>query len=235
MAPKKGHIPWNKGIKTKPNPNAGFKKGMVPWNKGKKGAYSIRHSGQFKKGQSAWNKGLKMGVSLFKGKLRPESFRIKMRTASSFYKGGKTPEAKRIKMSIEWKLWRAAVFVRDDYTCQHCGKHSGNGSGVVLHPHHILSFAEYPEHRFNIANGLTLCKECHHKTDNYGSKQYSEKRDEFGGTPERTIPSQAEKSEGVTVRGAIIPISIPHSEMNDDMTWTTKELVEVGNRKPTIT
>ena len=75
------------------------------------------------------------------------------------WKGGITPENKRIRFSIEFRLWREAVFARDNWTCQSCEKRGGE-----LHPHHIMPFAKYPELRFAIDNGITFCKECHKKT-----------------------------------------------------------------------
>ena len=78
---------------------------------------------------------------------------------------GRTPENKRIRQSIEYRLWRESVFARDNWICQKCKKQGGE-----LHPHHIKGFARYPESRFAIDNGVTLCKECHkqfHKK--YGS------------------------------------------------------------------
>ena len=79
------------------------------------------------------------------------------------WKGGVSPINTRIRMSIEYRLWREAVFARDNWTCQKCGKRGGN-----LHPHHIKEFAKYPELRFAIDNGQTLCRiPCHqskHKT-----------------------------------------------------------------------
>ena len=70
-------------------------------------------------------------------------------------------------------MWRKAVFERDDYTCQMCGKRSGNGINVILHPHHIKRFADYPELRFDVNNGITLCKECHSKVTRH--EEYYEK------------------------------------------------------------
>jgi len=71
----------------------------------------------------------------------------------------------KVRHRIEFKLWRDAVFARDNWTCQKCGK-----QGVRLHPHHIKSFAQYPELQLAIDNGMTLCLECHKLTDNYAGK-----------------------------------------------------------------
>ena len=61
---------------------------------------------------------------------------------SNFWRGGATEEAKRLRMSSDFRVWREAVFARDDYTCQECGERGGR-----LHPHHIKRFSEHPELR----------------------------------------------------------------------------------------
>lgn len=81
------------------------------------------------------------------------------------WQGGKSKEGKRVKQSIEYSLWRTSVLTRDNWTCQECLTRGGK-----LEVHHIKSFSEYPELRTAIDNGVTLCKKCHRKTDNYGAR-----------------------------------------------------------------
>lgn len=75
---------------------------------------------------------------------------------------------RRLRYSTKMKEWRKAVFVRDNYTCQLCGARNGNGKAIYLEADHIKPFAYFPELRFEIDNGRTLCKPCHKTTDTYG-------------------------------------------------------------------
>jgi hypothetical protein len=81
---------------------------------------------------------------------------------NNLWKGGNSKNYKTGYYSKKYKDWRISVFKRDNYTCQECTK-----KGVYLTAHHIKSFALYPELRFELNNGLTLCEDCHKKTDNY--------------------------------------------------------------------
>jgi 5-methylcytosine-specific restriction endonuclease McrA len=79
---------------------------------------------------------------------------------------------KRIRASVEYRAWRLAVFTRDDYTCQMCHTRGG-----TLQADHIKPFSLFPELRFEVDNGRTLCLDCHTKTETYGV--YTSRRKAF--------------------------------------------------------
>ena len=156
---KKGITSWNKGI-----PNSGFKRGYTPWNKGKK------HSEEYKKMMSERMTGEN---NPYFGKKHTEEIKDKMRGENNgSWKGGITPENQLIRQSREYALWREVVFKRDEYFCQECGLKGGWNKElkirVKLEVHHIKPFFLFPELRFAIDNGVTLCKSCHTKTPTYG-------------------------------------------------------------------
>ena len=74
------------------------------------------------------------------------------------WKGGVTPFNKVLRGRIEYKGWRTSVFERDNFTCQLC-----NANGCYVEADHIKPFAFFPELRYDIANGRTLCQPCHIK------------------------------------------------------------------------
>lgn len=141
-------------------------KGQKAWNKGKKWSKSSRE----KMRQSKINAGIippsRKGVKL----TSEHKAKIVHRKENHWnWKGGINPINDTIRKSLEYKLWRKAVFERDHYTCIWCGAKNGNGKAVILNADHIKRFSDYPELRFAIDNGRTLCKDCHRKTDTWGN------------------------------------------------------------------
>lgn len=114
-----------------------------------------------KKGKPSWNKGLKLSP------LHLE--RISGENANN-WQGGKSTENEIIRHRKEYREWRKSVYERDNYTCQECGARSAKDKPVTLNAHHVKPFSKYPELRFVVDNGVTLCKPCHHLTDTFGHK-----------------------------------------------------------------
>ena len=65
------------------------------------------------------------------------------------------------------KSWRKKVFERDNYTCKKCGEKGGH-----IEADHIKPWMLFPDIRFNISNGQTLCRKCHGKKTSLELKMY---------------------------------------------------------------
>ena len=156
MSSKNKH--WKLSKETRKRMSESAKKRFAIKEKHPKGMLGKKHSEESRKKISETNKLL--------GRQPPHYHGEK----SGKWKGGITPINKAIRNSLEMKLWRRAVFERDNYTCIWCGVKSGNGKAVILNADHVKPFAHYPELRFAIDNGRTLCIDCHKKTDTYAGK-----------------------------------------------------------------
>ncbi|NBQ69324.1 MAG: hypothetical protein EBU46_11050 [Nitrosomonadaceae bacterium] len=84
------------------------------------------------------------------------------------WKGGITPVNRRIRGSSAFRLWKKAVLTRDHHTCVVCG------SKDHLHADHIQPFALFPELRFELTNGRTLCVVCHRTSSTWGGRVWKQ-------------------------------------------------------------
>lgn len=136
--------------------------------KGKSGVYKRitgEKYGGFKKGYTPWNKG-DIGLRKHSVETRLKLSNAHKGSRSHFWKGGLTPINLRIRLSVEYRLWRQSVLTRDGFMCVWCG------SNKMLEADHIKPFAYFPELRFAIDNGRTLCKPCHLTTETWGNRNY---------------------------------------------------------------
>lgn len=88
----------------------------------------------------------------------------KFREKNPNWRGGSAIQD--LRKTQEYVQWRLAIFDRDGFACQGCREIGGR-----LEAHHIQKWADYPELRFELSNGITLCRDCHKKTENYGTKK----------------------------------------------------------------
>ena len=74
---------------------------------------------------------------------------------------------KNSKGQLKYKTWRKMVFelnkrkigLSRHYVCLKCNKK--RKTTRVLHAHHIFSWNNYPNQRYDRRNGVVMCKYCH--------------------------------------------------------------------------
>jgi len=158
-----------------------FFKGMIPWNKKnqiQKTCFVCQKHFSVKQSLSrikycSHSCAAKMTKNRTGVPTSPET-KLKQRIAKLGFRGekhwnwcgGKRTERKKDMARDEYIQWRKSVFIRDNFSCQECGK----GGGLYLHADHIKPYAYFPELRYNLSNGRTLCVECHRKTDTWGAR-----------------------------------------------------------------
>ena len=64
-------------------------------------------------------------------------------------------EDKHDRNSDRYKKWRKCVYERDGYRCQVCG------TNKELQAHHKKAWKISKELRYDVDNGITLCRKCH--------------------------------------------------------------------------
>lgn len=128
-------------------------KGRVPWNLGKAWSESVRD--KIRKA----NKGRKYPQNINNKKGSPGA-------KNGNWNGGISSIENSLRTSRRYEEWRKSVFERDNYECVIGGRAHGN----KIVADHIKAFSLFPELRFEVANGRTLCEKCHIETETYGSK-----------------------------------------------------------------
>lgn len=146
--------------------------------------------GRSQRGRTSWNKG---GTSWIKGKKWPAEVLKKNSDAhkgmrSPLWRGGVSETNRTLRQNImattEYRQWRTTVFERDSYACVECGLKNGQGVAVRLNADHIEAFAGLLRKHgisnvqaalvctdlWKIANGRTLCIDCHRKTPTWGMR-----------------------------------------------------------------
>lgn len=108
---------------------------------------------------------IKIGLEKAHKNLPERTKRLMTGKSKPYFRGDKNPnwkggtygtERHRDMGRIEYIQWRRYVYIRDNYTCSICGEKGGK-----LNAHHIKNWKDFPELRYNINNGATLCKSCH--------------------------------------------------------------------------
>ena len=74
------------------------------------------------------------------------------------WKGGVTYPIAALRKTKAYRHWRQAVLDRDNHQCTECAT-----KDTRLDAHHIKSFTHFPELRFVVNNGKTVCVRCHAK------------------------------------------------------------------------
>lgn len=111
----------------------------------------------------------KKRIGAMTGKKHSVEAKIKMSLSSrkgpesNMWRGGVYNKNELQRRSSAYRIWRDAVYKRDNWTCVMCKQRGGE-----LNADHIKPFSLYPNLRFEVSNGRTLCKNCHKKTTTYG-------------------------------------------------------------------
>ncbi len=109
---------------------------------------------------------------------------------SHLWRGGLTKPRTVIRNCVQYKLWREAIFERDNFTCVLCYARGGR----IEADHYPISFSSIIDILlkncsvealvkasledkliWDTNNGRTLCRECHRKTDNFGGNSIKKK------------------------------------------------------------
>jgi hypothetical protein len=135
-----------------------YQKGSTPWNKGhaKQVEVSCRACSQrfvLKEYKLKWGAGKHCSrkcLGVTKSRLRGAQ--------TPNYKKDRSLLAKRqVRNDSAYVGWRRAVWLRDNFKC----KTANPNCAGRIEAHHILAWRDYPELRYQVNNGITLCHSHH--------------------------------------------------------------------------
>lgn len=145
---QKGHIGYSKGIKLGKNPKKSIAKTGHFVSKETREKISLAHKGK---------------PSGFKGKKQTEETKKKMRVPHPNARGEnhhnwikdrtQLKKSERKDKDVQYMYWRKEVRKRDINICRLLS----NECKGRLESHHIFNWMDYPELRYVITNGITLC------------------------------------------------------------------------------
>ncbi len=87
----------------------------------------------------------------------------------------RTMSKRRRATSGKYRIWRAEVLKRDNYTCQGYKYGYDCRTRSNLTAHHIKAWSKYPKDRYKVGNGITLCRDCHDKVEYERSKGHEQR------------------------------------------------------------
>lgn len=165
---KKGNIPWDKGIK-RPKFSKEWLSNLAESHRGNRNAANFERTKEYKESMAIATKGIPKSSqmkervrSALTGKPKSEEHKNKMRGENNW---NWNPDRKQVlencggRSNAEYKWWTKKVKERDSGRCR-IANDACSGNMVA---HHILSYALYPELRYEINNGITLCHFHHPK------------------------------------------------------------------------
>lgn len=141
------------------SPESEFKNNHVPWNKNKRGYNLPPRPDNIERmsGDNNPSKRLEVREKIRKNKLgkkRPDMIGDKNHS----YIDGRSKFLSPSRYGDDWNKIRYVVYLRDRFTCQHCGI-----IGKSLDIHHKIPFVESRDN--SIENLITLCRSCHMKEE----------------------------------------------------------------------
>lgn len=140
-------------------------KGIVTWNKGMVGLYEgsansfygKRHSEETKERMSVSAKERFSCMSYEQRKTYLEHLRKTGSEHPRYIQDRTKLSMRQERNDSAYREWRKGVWIRDGFKCRIENKDCNGG----IESHHILSWKEFVELRYNVNNGITLCH-AHH-------------------------------------------------------------------------